>query len=71
MTAKQIVDMAVAHEGITLTELSARLGTSPQAFGQRLKVGKFSTDDWKQIAEALGAEPNVVSIRFKDGTVIQ
>lgn len=71
MTAKQIIDMGMAHEGITLTELSARLSTSPQALGQRIKVGKFSVDEWKQIAEALGAEPQVICLRFKDGTIIQ
>lgn len=42
--------------GITQAELAKRIGTSPAALNKRLKTGKFSDEDFQQIAEALGAE---------------
>lgn len=54
---------------VSEAELAKRIGTTPQAFGQRMKTGKFSTVELERISDALGEE-FVYSFRFSDGTVI-
>lgn len=63
------VKMALAYLGISEAELARRIGTTPQAFHQRMKTGKLSDDDRSKIAEALGCQL-VTELRFPDGTVI-
>lgn len=63
------IDLAKAYAKINTSELARRLGTTPQALGQRLKTGKFSSADLDKIAAALGAE-FVCCFRFPDGEEI-
>ncbi len=57
MTLQQKIDMAISYNGnITKKEIAERLGTSPQSFGQRLKIGKFTQEELEQIAEILGCK---------------
>lgn len=63
------IKMAEVYAKISETELSRKLGTSPQAFNQRMKTGKFSSADLDRIAEALGAD-FVCCFRFPDGTEV-
>jgi hypothetical protein len=63
------IKLAAKYAGISESELARRLGVSPQAFGQRLKTGKFSSADLERIGEALGATI-AVNINFPDGTII-
>lgn len=63
------IKMAEVAAKISEAELAKKLGTTPQAFGQRMKTGKFSTADLERIADALGAE-FIYSFRFSDGTVV-
>ena len=63
------IDLAKAYAKVSTSELARRLGTSPQALGQRLKTGKFSSTDLDKIAAALGAE-FVCYFRFSDGEEI-
>ena len=49
------IKMAEACAGISEAELARRLGTTSQAFYQRLKTGKFSSADLEMIAGTLGA----------------
>jgi hypothetical protein len=69
MTAKQVVEMAVAYAGITNSELARRLGWSPQLLNKRLNTGKFTVEEWVQIGEALGAKARV-GFDFPDGKEI-
>lgn len=69
MTARQIIEMAVAYCGITNSELARRLGWSPQLLNKRLNTGKFSVDEWDMIAKALGATARVGFV-FPDGKEI-
>ena len=69
MDISKKIKLAVAYTGISEAELSRRLGMSPQAFGQRLKTGKFSSDDLDRIAEALGARYDCF-FEFPDGQKI-
>lgn len=66
MTAKQIIEMAMAYGRITSSEMSRRLGWSPQVFSGRMKTGKFSVEEWNKIAEAMGAEVKIGFV-FPDG----
>lgn len=70
MTAKQLIEMAQAYAGISSAELARRLGWSPQLLNKRVKTGKFSAEEWKQIADALGAD-FLLGFRFPDGKVIE
>lgn len=69
MTVSQKIKMALAYRGISEAELARTLGTSPQAFNQRMKTGKFSSEDMEKIAEAIGAT-YFFGFEFKDGTKV-
>ena len=69
MTARQIIEMAVAYCGITNSELARRLGWSPQLLNKRLNTGKFSVEEWESIGSALNAKARVGFI-FADGKEI-
>ena len=69
MTAKQIIEMAVAYCGISNAELARRLGWSPQLLNKRLNTGKFSVEEWDQLAQALGADARIGFV-FPDGKEI-
>ena len=56
------IKLATTYAGISEAELARRLGSSSQAFGQRMKTGKFSSADLDKIAAALGAK-----FQFPDG----
>lgn len=59
MTARQVIEMAVAYAGISNSELARRLDWSPQLLNKRLNTGKFTVEEWTQIGEALGAKARV------------
>ncbi|HCS73039.1 MAG TPA: XRE family transcriptional regulator [Clostridiales bacterium] len=63
------IRLAETYAKISEAELARRLGTTSQAFGQRMKTGKFSSEELVKIAEALGAE-FVFTFHFPDGTKI-
>lgn len=69
MTIQQKIKMALAYKNMSEAELARQIGSSPSAFNQRMKTGKFSSNDLEKIAEALGAE-FLFSFRFEDGTQI-
>ena len=60
------IKLATTYAGISEAELARRLGSSSQAFGQRMKTGKFSSAELNRIAEALGEE-FVCSFKFPNG----
>ena len=69
MTTKQLIDMGTSYAGISNAELARRLGWSPQILYNRMKTGKFSLEEWEQIATALGAEFRL-GFQFPDGREI-
>ena len=69
MTNVQKIKMALAFIGMSESDLARKLGTTPQAFNQRMKTDKFSTDELERIAAALGAV-YTFSFTFPDGTNI-
>ena len=69
MTISQKIKMALAYKGMSEAELARAVGSSPQAFNQRMKTGKFSSEEMRKIAIALGAE-YYFGFRFPDGTTV-
>jgi len=69
MTIQQKIKMALAYKGISEADLAREIGTSPSAFNQRMKTGKFSIEDLEKIATAMEAE-YFFGFQFKDGTKI-
>lgn len=63
------IKLAEAFAKTSESELARKLGTSPQALGQRMKTGKFTSAELDKIAAALGAE-FVCCFRFPDGVEI-
>ena len=70
MTARQIIEMALAYAGITNSELARRLEWSPQLLNKRLNTGKFTVEEWQEIGAALGAKTQIV-FTFPDGKEIK
>ena len=54
---------------ISEAELARRIGTTPSAFNQRLKTGRFTSDEIVAIADALGCEYSSY-FTLPDGTKI-
>ena len=69
MTIPQKIKMALAYKGMKESELARALDTSPSAFNQRMKTGKFSSEDLERIADALNAK-FTFGFEFEDGTKI-
>lgn len=63
------IRMGEAVAKMSESELARRFGTTPQAFNQRMKTGKFKYEELESIAAALGAEL-VLNFRFPDGTEV-
>ena len=69
MTISQKIKMALAYKNISEAELARSIETSPSAFNQRMKTGKFTSEELEKIAAALGAE-YFFGFKFEDGTKI-
>ncbi|MBE6246857.1 MAG: XRE family transcriptional regulator [Bacteroidales bacterium] len=69
MDISKKIKMAETYANISEAELARRLGSSSQAFGQRLKTGKYTSAELGKIADALGAK-YVCYFEFPDGTKI-
>ena len=69
LTNTQKIKMALAFIDKSEAWLAKEIGTTPQAFNQRLKTDKFSTIELDGIAKTLGAVYSF-SFEFPDGTKI-
>ena len=69
MTNAQKIKMALAYRNISESELARRLGTTPQAFNQRMKTDKFPSSDLEKIADILGGKW-VAEFQLPEGTKI-
>lgn len=64
------IRLAETYAKISEAELARRFGTnSQQAFAQRMRTGKFSSEELEKIANAMGAKFEY-SFVFPDGTRI-
>jgi DNA-binding XRE family transcriptional regulator len=69
MTNAQKIKMALAYKGKSEAWLAKEIGTTPQAFNQRMKTDKFSTSELENIAAKLDAVYSA-AFQFADGTKI-
>lgn len=69
MTITQKIKQALTYKNMSAAQLARVLGVSSQAFGQRLKTGKFTSEELERIAAALGGV-YVFGFEFPDGTKI-
>ena len=69
MTIRQKIRMALAKIGMSEAELARKLDTSPQAFNQRMKRGKFTEEELEHIAQIIGCKCQI-TFSFPDGTTI-
>ena len=69
ITVRDQIKAACDVAGISATELGKKMGMSQQTFSSRLKVGKFTKEEYKQMAELLGAE-FVFRFEFPNGVRI-
>ena len=53
MTISQKIKMALAYKGMSEADLARAVGSSPQAFNQRMKTGKFSSEEMEKIAHCI------------------
>ena len=56
MTIPQKIKMALGYKGMSESDLARAIGSSPQAFNQRMKTGKFNSEELEKIAGALDAD---------------
>ena len=69
MTNAKKIKLSLTYIGKSESWLAKEIGNTPQAFNQRMKTDKFSTEELEIIGKALGA--NYVSVfEFPDGTKI-
>lgn len=69
MTIPQKIKMALTYKDMSEADLARALGTSPSALNQRMKTGKFSSEDLENISKALGAK-FFFGFEFEDGTKV-
>lgn len=70
ISIKNKVEIACEVNGITVTQLAAKLGTSQPALSKRLKTGKFTQSELEHIAEVLGCEYHSILV-LPDGTKLE
>ena len=69
MTNAQKIRMALTYVRMSEAELARRLNSTPQAFNQRMKTDKFSSNELEEIAKIVGAK-YLAYFEFPDGTKI-
>lgn len=70
MTIQEKIEIARHIAGLSQAELARRLNTSAPAWNKRLKTGKFSDNDYKKLADALGCKYKS-GFYFPDGNKIE
>ena len=66
VTARQVIEMALAYKGMNKTELASQLGWTKQILAARMDTGKFALEEWAAISQAIGAKIDFV-LKFEDG----
>lgn len=69
MTIKQRVKIACETAGMNLGDIAFKMGMSQSTFSVRLKTGKFTKDELKQIAEFLNCKYTSY-FKFSNGLII-
>lgn len=56
MTISEQIKVLCVRSNISVAELARRIGTSPQAFGAKMKRQSFTVEELEKIAEAVDAK---------------
>ena len=56
MQTSSKIKMALAYKRMSESQLARDIGSSPQAFNQRMKTDKFTAEELEKIAKALNIE---------------
>jgi hypothetical protein len=56
LSVRALIESALQHQKMTLTELSEKFGTYKQNFTLRLNNGKFTTTELRDLARLMGGE---------------
>ncbi|WP_099467778.1 helix-turn-helix domain-containing protein [Konateibacter massiliensis] len=70
LTTQQKIKVACDVAGMSLTELGAKMGMSQANFSKRLKVGKFTQDEYIEMAKCLGCK-YISCFEFPDGNKVE
>ena len=70
MTFDEKLRMALAKRNMSQAALARALDTTPNAFNQRVKIGKWKEEDYEKIAKALDSQIDIRFL-FPDGSVIE
>lgn len=70
MEIGKLIKCCLSYKEMSMAELADKLGVTQQNVSQRLKVGKFTTNELNKIAEKMGAEYHAYFL-FPDGTKIE
>lgn len=69
LTIGEKLKVIMKRRGVTMTELAEKTGQSRQNLTNKMARDKFTEQETKELAAALGCEV-VVEFRFPDGTTI-
>lgn len=61
---------AIGYSGVSQAEVARKIGITPAAFSNRLNKARFSTEELKEIAAAVGAE-YIEYFQFSDGVQVK
>ena len=53
ITTKQKIEAACKIAGISVTELGLKMGMSQQSISKRLKTGKFTQEEYEEMADIM------------------
>ena len=69
MTLEEMIKAMCDRQGISMTQLGARVGLSQAGFSKRVKVGKFTQEELKIICNEAHCDYHSYFL-FDDGTEI-
>lgn len=70
MSASKKIKMAMVNKGISLNELAAKLGQTPQNLTNKFRRNNLNEKDVSQMADALGYDVKIVLIERETGETI-
>ena len=70
ITIQQKIKVACDEDGLTLTELGAKMGMSQASISKRLKTGKFTQEELEKMATIMGCKYQSAFI-FPNGNKIE
>lgn len=67
---RKTINKAIGYSGVSAAEIARRLEITPATFSNRLNKCRFSSEELKEIASAMGAE-YVEYFKFPDNVTVK